>query len=162
MPVMRIAIALILIAGTIAAQQQQQPAAPVPAILENYKPVKKMLPDWDWVYIFIAECYDGLGQMDSAKEELKQAIELNPDHAWGWYLKGALIARDHRLEEAEPLLTRAIELEATMPSFWYNRGLVRAALGRKKGALADYEEAIRLGHPQPDMIRQRIDDLKRP
>jgi len=91
---------------------------------------------------------------------LDEAIELNPDHAWGYYLKGALLARDRRFDEAEPLLTQAIKLEASMPSFYYNRGVIRANLGRDDDARADYEKALQLGHPEPDKVRQRIAELK--
>jgi tetratricopeptide (TPR) repeat protein len=75
--------------------------------LENYKSVKKMLPDWDWIYILIAKCYDALGQIDSAKEELKQAIELNPNGLKAYCVLGKIFAEAEAHDDAILQYTKA-------------------------------------------------------
>lgn len=75
--------------------------------LDNYKSVKKMLPDWDWIYILIAQCYDGLGQIDSAKEKLEQAIELNPDGIKAYCVLGKIFEEADALDNAILQYTKA-------------------------------------------------------
>src|SRR5437867_13100445 len=88
MSIVRIA-ALILIAGTIAAQQPPaqpaqpaEPSAPVAAVLQNYKPVTaerlKKPEDADW--LMIRRTYDGWGYSPLEQITTKNASRLQP--AW--------------------------------------------------------------------------------
>jgi tetratricopeptide (TPR) repeat protein len=101
-----------------------------------------------------------LQRHDEALADLDRAIEINPDHPWGWQLKGGLLARMGRHEEAEKVLTKAIEMAPHFATIWYNRGAVRSNLGRRKEAIPDFQEAIRLNHPKADEIRGLIQRLR--
>src|SRR5439155_19662332 len=86
MSIVRIA-ALILIAGTIAAQQPPaqpaqpaEPPAPVAAVLENYKPVTaerlKKPEDGDW--LMVRRTYDGWGYSPLEQVTTKNVQRLFP------------------------------------------------------------------------------------
>jgi tetratricopeptide (TPR) repeat protein len=83
--------------------------------LDNYKTVKKMLPDWDWIYVLIAQCYDALGQIDSAKTELTQAIELNPDSIKAYCVLGKIFEEADAHDDAILQYTKASFIDPKNP-----------------------------------------------
>jgi tetratricopeptide (TPR) repeat protein len=65
-----------------------------------FEKVKKMLPDWEWIYILTSKCYIGMNNKKQAEEELKQAQELNPDGSRAYVLLGELYASEGDFEQA--------------------------------------------------------------
>ena len=82
MPIIRVTIALFVLAGTMAAEQQQpaQPAVPMPPILENYKPVTpdrlKKPEDGNW--LTVRRTYDGWGYSPLEQITTKNVEKLFP------------------------------------------------------------------------------------
>src|SRR5881397_3668317 len=110
MSIVRIA-ALILIAGTIAAQQPPaQPAEPparVAAVLENYKPVTadrlKKPEDGDW--LMVRRTYDGWGYSPLEQITTKNVEKLQP--VWS-FSTGVLSGH-----EAPPMVNNGVMFVAT-------------------------------------------------
>src|SRR2546425_9953589 len=110
MPTIRIAAALVLIAGTIAAQQPpqaHQPQAPIPAILENYKSVTadrlKRPEDGDW--LMVRRTYDGWGYSPLEQITTKNVDKLLPV----WEFSTGVVSG----HEAPPLINNGVMFVAT-------------------------------------------------
>jgi tetratricopeptide (TPR) repeat protein len=76
--------------------------------LEDYEKVKKMLPDWDGIYIRTGECHRALHQTDHAKTELKEAIDLNPETPKAYLLLGEMQEDENLLDDAILQYTKAL------------------------------------------------------
>src|SRR5438094_4572549 len=110
MSIVRIA-ALILIAGTIAAQeppaQPAQPPAPVAAVLANYKPVTaerlKKPEDGDW--LMVRRTYDGWGYSPLEQITTKNVEKLVPV----WEFSTGVVSG----HEAPPIVNNGVMFVAT-------------------------------------------------
>src|SRR2546426_10068429 len=113
MSIVRIA-ALILIAGTIAAQQPPaqpaqpaEPLAPVAAVLENYKPVTaerlKKPEDGDW--LMVRRTYDGWGYSPLEQVTTKNVQRLFPV----WEFSTGMVSG----HEAPPIVNNGVMFVAT-------------------------------------------------
>src|SRR5256712_8921454 len=113
MSIVRIA-ALILIAGTIAAQQPPaqpaqpaEPLAPVAAVLENYKPVTaerlKKPEDGDW--LMVRRTYDGWGYSPLEQITAKNVQRLFPV----WEFSTGMVSG----HEAPPIVNNGVMFVAT-------------------------------------------------
>ncbi|MBN2145067.1 MAG: tetratricopeptide repeat protein [Candidatus Aureabacteria bacterium] len=76
--------------------------------LEDFGKVKKMLPDWDGIYALTGECYKALHQIDPARRELKEAIDLNPESPKAYLVLGEIEEDENRLDEAILQYTKAL------------------------------------------------------
>jgi alcohol dehydrogenase (cytochrome c) len=100
-------LALLLIAGTLAAQQPQQPAAPTPAILESYKAVTadrlKKPEDGDW--LMVRRTYDGWGYSPLEQITAKNVDKLAPI----WEFSTGVVSG----HEAPPIVNNGVMFVAT-------------------------------------------------
>src|SRR5437016_2574696 len=109
MPIIRVTIALFVLAGTMAAEQQQpaQPAVPMPPILENYKPVSadrlKKPEDGDW--LTVRRTYDGWGYSPLEQITTKNVEKLQPV----WEFSTGVISG----HEAPPMVNNGVMFVAT-------------------------------------------------
>ena len=62
-----------------------------------------------------------------------------------WYKRGVEAFRQKAYPEAVALLTQAIRNNSQYSLAYFYRGYAKSALGDKQGALADYQQAARLG-----------------
>src|SRR5215470_17870385 len=99
--------ALLWIAGTLAAQQPQQPAAPVPPILENYKPLTadrlKKPEDGEW--LMVRRTYDGWGYSPLEQITTKNVDKLAPV----WEFSTGVVSG----HEAPPLVNNGVMFVST-------------------------------------------------
>ena len=92
---------------------------------------------------------DNLKQLDAALTCYDKALELDPNFVQAWNNKGlALSSIRNRREEAVACFDRAIALDPRHANAWMNKGATLAELSRFQDALACFEAAARLGHPQ--------------
>src|SRR5438132_12114567 len=109
MPIIRVTIALFVLAGTMAAEQQQpaQPAVPMPPILENYKPVTadrlKKPEDGNW--LTVRRTYDGWGYSPLEQITTKNVEKLFPV----WEFSTGMV-NGH---EAPPIVNNGVMFVAT-------------------------------------------------
>ena len=75
--------------------------------IRDFEVVKKLLPDWDGIYILIAQCYKKMGKPTFAKDQLKQAQELNPEHTRAYILLGEIHLEEQDIDEAILQYTKA-------------------------------------------------------
>ena len=84
------------------------------------------------------------GELDAAIRDLSRAIELDPELAPAWTLRGW--AREEKDDLDGTILdeTRAIELDGRAALAWACRGTARARKGDLNGGIADETKAIEL------------------
>ncbi|MCA9575144.1 MAG: tetratricopeptide repeat protein [Polyangiales bacterium] len=101
-------------------------------------------------------CYLELRRYPEAIAALVRSIELGPRFCTGYYWLGRAYFETEQLEDAEIALVRSVEVDpscSTSPRLqnaWRLRGEVRAQLGYRDDALADFERCVELGPNSPD------------
>lgn len=124
--------------------------------IKDFEIVKKLLPDWDGIYILIAQCYKKMGKTAFAKDQLKQAQELNPEDSKAYILMGEIHLEEQEIDEAILQYTKAHFIDRTNPEVLLSLSELYV---RKKSFIKAREfrdEARRLG-----ANTQRIDELLR-
>ncbi|MCK5643996.1 MAG: tetratricopeptide repeat protein, partial [Gammaproteobacteria bacterium] len=96
---------------------------------ENYQKAKQAALKALKLDDHIAEAHESLaavsgyleGNWESAKKEIKRAIELNPGYAWGYFHLATILAYQAKHNESIKEMQRALELDPLNVAF--NRGL---------------------------------------
>lgn len=110
---------------------------------------------------------DPSSELRLAVEDLEVTTRLEPGHPDNWSDYGAglfelaLSLQDRSLfERSEAAYSKCVELNVRSAEAWMQRGRVRMYLGRPKGALADFEEAVSLRPSLEAKLRPLIDQAK--
>jgi tetratricopeptide (TPR) repeat protein len=85
------------------------------------------------------------GEYLEAIECLNRALDINPQYAEAWSIKGAALLSLERYPEAMASCDRALEIDRQLGLAWMNKGSSLSALERFGEARACFEEAQRLG-----------------
>lgn len=89
---------------------------------------------------------------EAALEAADRAIALNAEYSFAWSSRGSVLDRMGRHQEALLAFDRAIELDSMngyeSGTYYNNRGYSRLCLGLLDGAIADFQNALRVS---PDM-----------
>ena len=93
------------------------------------------------------------GENDLALADFDRALDLAPDLALLWGLRGNLLLKEGRCPEAIQSFDRAIALEPIAAAY-SDRAACRYEAGEIGLALDDYDEALRL---DPDLIAARVE-----
>lgn len=83
--------------------------------IEHFKKVGKMLPKWSWIHVLMANSYLGLDLTEHAKNELEQAIELNPDDIRAYMILGRIYASEDEVEDAVLQFSKALFIDKRNP-----------------------------------------------
>ena len=101
-------------------------------------------------WLFLASCFDRLGQHGQADSALKQAIKANPNlvivHIYSGVHYGSLHVDDQGMEAR----LIALKLEPDFAGAFHSIGLAYARLGRFREAVSAYREAIRIKPDYPE------------
>jgi tetratricopeptide (TPR) repeat protein len=82
---------------------------------------------------------------DGAVADATRALELSPDLAAAYAIRGHVRYQTGELEAALADLDRAIELDSSLAAAWEDRGHVRHEKKDYERALADFRRAVELG-----------------
>jgi protein O-mannosyl-transferase len=91
-----------------------------------------------------------MGHYGSATAALDRLVYIEPSHKEGRYLLGMSLVMEKDYERARKVLDRLIADDRN-PRAFYARALANYGLKRKTEALADIEEAMKLGMDNPHM-----------
>ena len=99
-----------------------------------------------------------LNRFDEALPLLNRAIELNPNLAVAYNIRGYLYASLGRNNEALADFTRYIELTRNNPNpvDYLNRAAIYSRLGRYAEALRDVDEMVKLGGTPPPGFYEQL------
>jgi lipoprotein NlpI len=95
------------------------------------------------------------GDMDEARDDFDQAIELNPKNAVAYHGRGLTKASMGDLNGAIADYNRAIEIHPKCASFFSSRGRAKAGVGDLAGAIADFTRYIELDPKDADAYLSR-------
>src|SRR5205823_540263 len=91
-----------------------------------------------------------LGKREAATKDLEELLRLDPKHKEARYLLGMAYVMQGEHRRAHDLLDSLVRDDPNGPSF-YARAVANYGLGRKREALADIENAIRLSPENPGL-----------
>ena len=84
------------------------------------------------------------GDLTRARDQLLEAVRLDPDYAMAWNNLGVVAMRLADYPLAERSYAEAIRLHPEQAVLWSNRGHARLRVGDRSGAQADFEAALRI------------------
>jgi tetratricopeptide (TPR) repeat protein len=91
----------------------------------------------------------------TAKDELDEAVELNPKLAPAYYNRALVLEATGDPKGAIADYSAAIEINPKMAEAFINRGIARAKIGDLAPALADFNKAIELEPTDADLYENR-------
>lgn len=99
---------------------------------------------------------------DSAIDDFKKVVELDPQSHIGWFAQGNIESNQKKYDDATTSYTNAIKLHAQYEWAYYNRALAYAEKSDFKNALADGEQFLKLNpdNPNADKMKQLIESWK--
>lgn len=89
------------------------------------------------------------GNLSSALTASNQAIQINPDFAAAYSVRGNLRLNQNDFQGAMADFNQAIRLDSTLTPAYMGRALTYSELGDKSRAIADYSQAIQLNPSYP-------------
>lgn len=101
-----------------------------------------------WSHLQRGICYQELGEQQLATSDFAICTGLWPESAWGHFNHGYVLDRGGHKTEASRAYTAALERDPTLVPALVNRGLAQLELKEHARALADFDEAARLGHDE--------------
>lgn len=88
---------------------------------------------------------EGANHLEGALEDYLRALQIDPEQGLAMHNLGVLLANLGKDREAERYLNEAINQSPDLPYPYAERAYRKMNASNWKGALADYDEAIRLG-----------------
>lgn len=110
------------------------------------------------VYDFRASAKRGLGDLDGALEDIKLAIEYEPDNPDYLIDLGSILAEMNQTAEALEVFNRVVALQNSAEAFRFRGLLFMETLDYEK-AVRDFDEAVRLGAKNADVFLNRGEAL---
>ena len=84
------------------------------------------------------------GKYELALKAFDKTIELKPDFADAWSIKGTVLGQLGKYADALQAINKAIELKPAFAEAWYNKGIILGKLGRYNEGLQAINKAIEL------------------
>lgn len=88
-------------------------------------------------------------ELEPAEENLRQILDLDPNHARAWNKLGVIFARKKDLRQAEDCFNLAIQKDPQLSSPYSNLGNIYAERGWTDRAKIAYEQALALDPGNP-------------
>ncbi len=112
--------------------------------IQSYLEYIENEPDSFEAMTYLAECYEKLGDLASAKRYYMGAMELAPEYAEPWYGMGLIEMNSGHLEESMNYLKTAVRNDSGNPDYWFALGKIHYRKKEIKSALKCYREALKL------------------
>ena len=81
---------------------------------------------------------------DVAERIFDRVVQLNPNLAQAWYVKGLALANLGKYDEAVKCYDEAIKINPNDAAAWLNKGAALVKLGKHDEAVKCYDEAIKI------------------
>jgi tetratricopeptide (TPR) repeat protein len=111
----------------------------------EYQQALELDPRHYWSRLQLGRCYLSLGRKAEAVDTLGACVALRPDCPWGYSTRGLALALSRRFQDAENDLRQALHLRPNFRPARLNIGLARWLDGDDRGALAEFDAAVKDG-----------------
>ncbi|MBI5629701.1 MAG: DUF4932 domain-containing protein [Elusimicrobia bacterium] len=108
-----------------------------------------------WALAWRGESARRLGDLDQAEKDLDQAAAERPDYPQAFLWRGCLRLERGRPEPALVDFKRSAELNDRFPEIHFFIGRALEALGRSNEALASYDEGLKIGPGNGELLKAR-------
>ena len=109
-------------------------------------------PDFAPGAIVLGELWVQRGDPNRAAAIFEAASSVHPDDRALAYRRALALLTAGRVPEARALLDGLVQAEPETPSLWLARGAARARGGDATGAAADFEEGVRRGYDDAEVL----------
>lgn len=99
-----------------------------------------------------ADALEDANDIDAAIQALSEAIDLAPESAKYWRLRGRLFALQKQWLEAIRDFDNSIAIQPVAPTTLFGRGRARAMIDDLDGAIADFERCVELQPTAADAL----------
>jgi tetratricopeptide (TPR) repeat protein len=113
---------------------------------------QRRLPDSPRIHKALGELAMTLGRYDTALEELRTALKLDPEDVGVKFRLGVTLRRDRQFDEASKVFDEVSKVDRDYPGLALERGLLFEASGRSEEALKSYESALAKAPNDPDLM----------
>lgn len=124
-------------------QLKKQTSGDVAQAEESVGFLESRKPSEYWSLAFRGEILRRDGKLTKAQELFKKAVAVDPNNAFAYQKRGAILLETDR-KEALQLLDKAIELDSQNSVAYENRGSINLSNGAYDKALEDFNKAIEL------------------
>lgn len=93
----------------------------------------------------LAQAFDQIGEYGLAIELAFDALKTKNDYRDGWIVLGHAFLNEQKFFDAQDALTKAINLDTNHPAAFFYRGIAHRNLNKVSEAIADFEQALKLG-----------------
>ncbi|MCD8501423.1 MAG: tetratricopeptide repeat protein [Bacillaceae bacterium] len=102
-----------------------------------------------------------MGDYDSASQNFKKVLELNPTDLSAMYQLGITYAQLEEVNQAIPLFNKVIEMEQGHADAYYNLGVAYAVKGEIDLAFEKLDKAIDIqpGHPLAENAKKQLERI---
>ncbi len=112
-------------------------------------------PEFAFGWTRVADLEFSFGRVGPARAALEKSLQLAPQNAQAFALKGFIIAARNNIPEAAGCFDRAIALDGAIGNAWLGRGLCRIRRGDAAAGLQDLQVAATL-EPQRAILRSYL------
>ncbi len=134
--------------------------------MDDFNQAIKLDPKLAEAYLDRAMAYEELKNTDAALKDYAQAIQLSPEYSQAYFQRANVeltVSGDNGANHAKALAdyNKAIELSPKNAGYYLWRGMAKAGIADYKGALADYDQAEKLGLKDSMMLLNNREETER-
>lgn len=108
----------------------------------SYNETLKINGEDAYVHAYLGECYEHLGQFESAKTHYQQSIDLDENISDAWIGMAVVMDAQDKTNEALFYVQKAISLDPDRGSYWYIQGDLQLKKGDIASAVQSYQMVI--------------------
>ncbi len=139
----------------LAESYYRQSQSHLEAALDAARQATERAPGFGFAWARLAELEFSFGRIPESARALDRALELMPENAEGWALRGFLFAARHQMTDAMHSFDTAIAMDGALGNAWLGRGLCRIRRGQLSDGLWDLQVAVTL-EPQRSLFRSYL------
>jgi tetratricopeptide (TPR) repeat protein len=117
---------------------------PMPEVVAACRKTIAADPQFGLAHLHLTRALGSQGQFAAAEESAHEALRLSPDSALAHEDMGWLLGQQEKNAEAENEYRTALRLDPDAPFAWHGWGEFRFAQGNEEGAIAAWQESLRL------------------